>query len=162
MAKGIHTEQTFEEAIESNLLEHGGYVQGGSNNFDAQLGLFPSYITDFLKQSQPKAWDKIANIHKDEVEKKVIQRLVKEIDLRGALDVIRKGFTDYGVKFQMAYFKPESSLNREADDLYKTNHLSVTRQLYYERVGKNSLDMVLSLNGVHTAKNEIKNQFSGQ
>jgi type I restriction enzyme R subunit len=162
MAKGIHTEQTFEEAIESNLLEQGGYVQGGSNDFDVQLGLFPNYIIDFLKQSQPKAWDKIANIHKDEVEKKVIQRLVKEIDLRGALDVIRKGFTDFGVKFQMAYFKPESTLNPEADDLYKTNHLSVTRQLYYERVGKNSLDMVLSLNGLPIATIELKNQFSGQ
>lgn len=162
MAKGIHTEQTFEEAIESNLLVHGGYVQGGSNDFDVQLGLFPSYIANFLKQSQATAWDKITNIHKDEVEKKVIQRLVKEIDLRGVLDVIRKGFTDYGVKFQMAYFKPESTLNPEADDLYKTNHLSVTRQLYYERVGKNSLDMVLSLNGLPIATIELKNQFSGQ
>ena len=162
MAKGIHTELTFEEAIESNLLEHGGYVKGSSTDFDVKLGLFPSYIINFLKQSQPKAWDKIANTHKDEVEQKVIQRLVKEIDLRGALDVIRKGFTDYGVKFQMAYFKPESSLNPEADELYQTNHLSVTRQLYYERVGKNSLDMVLSLNGLPIATIELKNQFSGQ
>ena len=162
MAKGIHTEQTFEEAIESNLLEHGGYVKGFSTDFDVQLGLFPTYITNFLKQSQPKAWDKIANIHKDEVEKKVIQRLIKEIDLRGVLDVLRKGFTDYGVKFQMAYFKPESTLNPEADELYKSNHLSVTRQLYYERVGKNSLDMVLSLNGLPIATIELKNQFSGQ
>lgn len=162
MAKGIHTELTFEQAIESNLLDYGGYVKGSSTDFDVQQGLFPSYITDFLKQSQPKAWDKIANIHKDEVEQKVIQRLVKEIDLRGALDVLRKGFTDYGVKFQMAYFKPESSLNPEADELYQTNHLSVTRQLYYERVGKNSLDMVLSLNGLPIATIELKNQFSGQ
>ncbi|WP_374399743.1 type I restriction endonuclease subunit R [Flavobacterium sp.] len=162
MAKGIHTEQTFEEAIESNLLEHGGYVKGSSTEFDVQLGLFPSYITNFLKQSQPKAWDKIANIHKDEVEKKVIQRLVKEIDQNGVLHILRKGFTDYGVKFQMAYFKPESSLNPEADELYKSNHLSVTRQLYYERVGKNSLDMVLSLNGLPIATIELKNQFSGQ
>lgn len=162
MAKGIHTEQTFEEAIESNLLEQGGYVKGSSTDFDVKLGLFPSYVTNFLKESQPKAWDKIANIHKDEVEQKVIQRLVKEIDLRGVLDVLRKGFTDYGVKFQMAFFKPESSLNPEADELYQTNHLSVTRQLYYERVGKNSLDMVLSLNGLPIATIELKNQFSGQ
>lgn len=162
MAKGIHTEQTFEEAIESSLLEHGGYVKGFSTDFDVQLGLFPTYITNFLKQSQPKAWDKIANIHKDEVEKKVIQRLIKEIDLRSVLDVLRKGFTDYGVKFQMAYFKPESTLNPEADELYKSNHLSITRQLYYERVGKNSLDMVLSLNGLPIATIELKNQFSGQ
>ena len=162
MAKGIHTEQTFEEAIESNLLEQGGYVKGSSTEFDVQLGLFPSYITNFLKQSQPKAWEKIANIHKDEVEKKVIQRLVKEIDQNGILHVLRKGFTDYGVKFQMGYFKPESSLNPETDQLYKSNHLSVTRQLYYERVGKNSLDMVLSLNGLPIATIELKNQFSGQ
>lgn len=162
MAKGIHTESTFEQAIESNLLEHGGYVKGSSTDYDAQLGLFPSYITNFLKHSQPKAWDKIANIHKEDVEKKVIQRLVKEIDLRGALDVIRKGFTDFGVKFQIAYFMPESTLNPEAEELYKTNHLSVTRQLYYERVGKNSLDMVLSLNGLPIATIELKNQFSGQ
>jgi type I restriction enzyme R subunit len=162
MAKGIHTEQTFEEAIESNLMEHGGYSKGSSTDFDVQLGLFPSYITNFLKQSQPKAWDKLVTIHKEEAEKKVLLRLVKEIDLRGVLDVIRKGFTDYGVKFQMAYFKPESTLNPEADELYLTNHLSVTRQLYYERVGKNSLDMVLSLNGLPIATIELKNQFSGQ
>lgn len=162
MAKGIHTELTFEQAIEASLLEQGGYVKGNSSDFDVKQGLFPLYITEFLKLSQPKAWAKIESIHKGEAEKKVILRLVKEIDLRGALDVIRKGFTDYGVKFQMAYFKPESSLNPEAEEQYKTNHLSVTRQLYYERDGKNSLDMVLSLNGLPIATIELKNQFSGQ
>ena len=162
MAKGVHTEQTFEVAIESSLLELGGYVKGNSLDFDPQLGLFPKYIIAFLKHSQPKAWDKISAIHKDEVEQKLIQRLIKEIDLRGVLDVIRKGFTDYGVKFQMAFFKPESSLNPDTEILYIQNHLSVTRQLFYERNGKNSLDMVLSLNGLPIATIELKNQFSGQ
>ena len=162
MAKGIHTELTFEAAIEASLLEFGGYTKGLSQDFDSQMGLFPKYIVEFLKTSQPMAWDKLSNIHKDEVEKKVLQRLIKEIDLRGVLDVIRKGFTDYGVKFSMAYFKPESSLNPEAETQYLSNHLSVTRQLYYERVGKNSLDMVLSLNGLPIATIELKNQFSGQ
>lgn len=162
MAKGIHTELTFESAIEASLLEFGGYTKGLSTDFDVKLGLFPTYITDFLKSSQPKAWVKLVNIHKDEVEEKVIQRLIKEIDLRGVLDVIRNGFTDFGVKFQMSYFKPESTLNPEAVKQYTTNNLSVTRQLYYERVGKNSLDMVLSLNGLPIATIELKNQFSGQ
>ena len=162
MAKGIHTEETFEKAIKLTLLQYGGYIEGDSKDFDPQLGLFPSYITDFLKQSQPKAWDKLVAIHKDEAEKKVVQRLVTEIDKRGILDVIRKGFTDLSVKFQIAFFKPESTLNPEADELYLTNLLSVTTQLYYERVGKNSLDMVLSLNGLPIATIELKNQFSGQ
>lgn len=162
MAKGIHTELTFERAIEESLLQDGGYTKGYSEDFDSQLGLFPRYIINFFKESQPVLWAKIANIHKDEVDKKVIQRLIKEIDLRGILDVIRNGFTDYGVKFQMAFFKPESTLNPDAELLYNKNNLSVTRQVYYERVGKNSLDMVLSLNGLPIATVELKNQFSGQ
>src|ERR1039458_26788 len=145
MAKGIHTEQTFEEAIEKSLLEHGGYIKGHSDDFDAQNGFFPEYVTDFLKQSQKKEWDKITGIHKSEVESKVIQRLIKELDQRGTLDVIRNGFTDYGVKFRMGYFRPETYLNPDAHLLYDSNRLCVTRQLFYEREGKNSLDMVLSL-----------------
>ncbi|GAA0876707.1 DEAD/DEAH box helicase family protein [Wandonia haliotis] len=162
MAKGIHTELTFEEAIEASLLETGGYTKGSSSDFDTETGIFPSHVVDFLTTSQPLAWDKISQIHTEDIAGKVTQRLLKEIDRRGALDVIRNGFTDYGVKFKMAYFKPESSLNPEAEDLYQKNLLTVTRQLYYERKGKNSLDMVLSLNGLPIATIELKNQFSGQ
>lgn len=162
MAKGIHTEQTFEEAIVSSLLEQGGYSQGQSKDFDANQGFFPSYTIQFLQESQPAAWTKIENIHKSDVETKVLQRLLREIDLRGSLDVLRNGFTDYGVKFKLAFFRPESTLNPESEESYHKNHLSVTRQVYYERNGNNSLDLVLSLNGIPVATIELKNQFSGQ
>ncbi len=158
----IHTETTFEAAIEEALLEKGGYVKGHSKDFDAVLGIFPSYVLSFLENSQPKEWAKITNIHKEDVGNKVIQRLLKELELRGTLDVLRNGFTDYGVKFKMAYFKPESTLNPEASVQYGLNHLSVTRQLFYEKVGRNSLDMVLSLNGLPIATIELKNHFTGQ
>ena len=162
MAKGIHTELTFEAAIEISLLEDGGYVKGNSKDFDAQLGIFPKYVIEFLENSQPKQWEKLSNIHKEDVETKVIQRLLKELDSKGTLEVLRHGFTDYGVKFNMAYFRPESTLNPDAEVLYSRNHLSVTRQLYYQRKGNKSLDMVLSLNGLPISTIELKNQFSGQ
>lgn len=162
MAYGIHTESTFEAAIETELLTSGGYVKGFSDDFDPDKGLFPAYISGFLKNSQPREWEKISNIHKTDIEKKVIQRLVKELDLRGTLDVIRNGFTDYGVKFKMGYLKPESTLNTNAEIQYESNQLTVTRQLFYERKGNNSLDMVLSLNGLPIATIELKNQFTGQ
>lgn len=162
MAKGIHTELTFEAAIETALLENGGYTKGFSEDFDAHLGVFPKYVIDFLKSTQPQEWDRISKIHNEDIENKVIQRLLKEIDLKGALAVIRNGFTDYGVKFKMAFFRPESTLNPDSEILYEKNILSVTRQLYYERNGRNSLDMVLSLNGLPIATIELKNQFSGQ
>ncbi len=162
MATGIHTELTFEENIEAALLESGGYTKGLSADFDAELGLFPSYITNFLKASQPKEWAKLEGIHKTAVEEKVLKRLIKELDSRGVLDVIRYGFTDYGVKFKMAFFVPESNLNPEAFDLYEQNDLKVVRQLYYQKEGRNSLDIVLVLNGLPISTIELKNQFSGQ
>lgn len=162
MAKSIHTEETFEAAIEASLLENGGYVKGNSNDFDPVLGVFPNYVIEFIRASQPKEWEKINSIHKENVEKKLVNRLLRELEVRGTLDVLRKGFTDYGVKFKMAFFRPESSLNPDAEELYRSNHLSVTRQVYYQRIGRNSLDMVLALNGLPLVTIELKNQFTGQ
>ena len=39
MAQGIHTEQTFEEAIKQGLLASGGYTKGFSEVFNPNLGL---------------------------------------------------------------------------------------------------------------------------
>ena len=79
MATAIHTEQTFEINIENELLTNGGYTKGNSTDFDANLGLFPSYITDFLKTSQSKEWEKISTIHQSNVEEKVLKRLLKQL-----------------------------------------------------------------------------------
>ena len=144
----IHTERTFEAAIEEELFQYGEYIKGHSNDSNADHGLFPAYVFAFLQESQPKEWEKISNIHKADIELKVLNCLLKELDLRGTLDVVRNCFTDYGVKFKMAYFKPESTLNVQSQELYKIKQLTVTRQLFYERQGRNSLDMVLSMNGL--------------
>ena len=162
MAKGIHTEDTFEAAIETSLIENGGYLKGDSNNYDAKLALDPTSLFSFIKNSQPKKWEKIEKIHGSSIEQKILNRLTKEIDLRGMLDVVRKGFTDYGVKFNLAYFRPETSLNPETEELYKKNILTVTRQVYYSTKHKNSLDMLLALNGLPIVSIELKNQFTGQ
>ena len=91
-----------------------------------------------------------------------IQRLFKEMDLRGSLDVIRNGFTDYGVKFRMAHFKPETGMNVETIALYNQNRLKVYRQVQYSQKNKNSVDLVLAVNGLPVATMELKNQFTGQ
>lgn len=162
MAKGIHTENTFEAAIEAALLENGGFVKGDPQNYDATLALDPVSLFSFIKQTQPKKWEKITTVHGAQVEQKVLVRLVKEINGRGMLDVLRKGFTDYGVKFNLAYFRPETTLNPKTEELYGKNILTVTRQVYYSTKHKNSLDMMLSLNGMPIVTIELKNQFTGQ
>lgn len=158
----IITEKTFESALVSSLIEQGGYAEGNAADYSRELGMFKYDILKFLQDSQPKRWEKIAAIHGDDTDNRVIQRLYKELDLRGALDVLRNGFTDYGVRFQMAFFRPASTLNPEASALYDKNSLKVYRQIYYSDKVKNSVDVVLALNGLPIATMELKNQFTGQ
>ncbi|WP_461589734.1 type I restriction endonuclease subunit R, partial [Winogradskyella sp.] len=158
----ITTENTFETAIEQALVQNGGYSIGDPNIYSKELGFFKDDILAFLQRSQPKKWEKISAIHGKDTENRVLQRLYKELDLRGSLDILRKGFVDYGVRFQMAYFKPASGLNPDAVQMYNSNSLKVYRQIYYSKKNKNSVDIVLGLNGLPVATLELKNQFTGQ
>jgi len=158
----ITTENTFETALVQSLIEQGGYTEGNAPDYSPELGLFKNEVLKFLKESQPKRWEKIAAIHGADADNRVIQRLYKELDLRGSLDVLRNGFVDYGVRFQMAFFQPASGLNPDAVDLYNKNNLKVYRQIYYSTKVKNSVDVLLSLNGIPVATLELKNQFTGQ
>ncbi|MFK5987181.1 MAG: type I restriction endonuclease [Pseudomonadota bacterium] len=158
----ITSENTFETAIIQALLNQGGYTEGNANDYSPELGLFKAEILHFLQTTQAKQWEKLSAIHSSDIENRIIQRLYKEMDLRGALDVIRNGFVDYGVRFKMAFFKPESGLNPETQALYEKNQLKVIRQIYYSKKNKNSVDLVLSLNGLPVATLELKNRFTGQ
>jgi len=157
----IKTENTFETAIEQALL-NGGYTIGDPLTYNKDLGFFQDDILAFLERSQPKRWEKISAIHGVNTKDRVLQRLNKELDFRGCLDVLRKGFVDYGVRFHMAYFQPVSGLNPDAVTMYELNSLKVYRQIYYSKKNKNSVDLVLSLNGLPVATLELKNQFTGQ
>lgn len=158
----INTEQTFEAAIEQSLVKNGGYKKGNPEDYSPELGLFKYDVIRFLQETQPDKWERINTVHGEETHERIIRRLIKELDLRGSLDVLRNGFTDYGIRFQMAYFKPASDLNPDAIELYNKNELKVYRQIYYTTKNKNSVDMVLSLNGIPLATAELKNQFTGQ
>ncbi len=158
----ITTEQTFETAIVQSLVESGGYTKGNPSDYSPELGMYKYEVLAFLQETRPENWRKLSTIHGDDVDNRVIQRLYKEMDLRGSLDVLRNGFVDYGVRFKMAFFKPESGLNPETKKLYEQNRLKVIRQLYYSAKNKNSVDLVLLLNGIPVATLELKNQFTGQ
>lgn len=158
----ITTENTFESALVQSLVEYGGYTEGNAPDYSPELGMFKYEVIKFLQESQPKRWEKISAIHGADADNRVIQRLYKELDLRGSLDVLRNGFVDYGVRFQMAFFQPASGLNPDAVDLCNKNYLKVYRQIYYSTKNRNSVDVLLSLNGIPVATLELKNQFTGQ
>lgn len=158
----VINERAFEEAIEKSLIEQGGYVKGNPESFNRDLALDPTVLFQFINDTQKDEWDGLVSIHGSEVEKKFLYRLKQELETRGMLDVIRHGITDYGKKFDLAYFKPVSKLNPETQELYNKNILTVTRQIHYSTKDESSIDMLLSLNGLPMATIELKNPFTGQ
>ncbi len=157
----IHIEATFEDTITEHLTANGWHL-GDKSDFDSELALDKKAVLDFVKDSQPKEWSRMFAAYKDDAENKFIGRLVKELELRGLLDVIRHGITDSGIKFKLAYFKPDSTLNPETIRLYKTNKLYVTPQVKFSSKNNKSIDLLISLNGLPIATAELKNQFTGQ
>ncbi len=161
MTQGVHTEHSFETAIEAHLLAH-GYESAVSADFDRERGLFPEAIIDFVKATQPAKWAHVEGILNAGLPGLFIKEVCKVMDQRGALEVLRHGFSFYGKKFQLAYFRPGHQKNPELWALYAQNRLSVVRQLRYDPKNDNELDLVLCLNGIPVVTCELKNAMTGQ
>ncbi len=162
MPAPIHTEASFEAAVEHSLTTAGGYAKLPAAGYDAATALFPQEVLAFWQATQPTAWASSAKIHGPQAAAKLLQRLGKELDLRGPLDVLRHGITDMGVKYALAYFRPETALNPDTERLYGLNRPGLTRQLYYSTHNRKSLDVVLSLNGLPLVTMELKNPLTHQ
>lgn len=157
-----HREIKLEEAIEHYLTTEGGYIKGGVNSYDKELALEPHTLLTFIRDTQPKEWDKYETIYGSGSDKAFIERFCKEVRQVGLIHALRHGITDRGIRFRLVFFKPETGLNEQTIKLYEKNILSCTRQLYYSKRNKNSIDIVLFINGIPIITMELKDQFSGQ
>lgn len=157
-----HREKKLEEAIEHYLTTEGGYIKGGANSFDRKLALDTHTLFAFIANTQEKEWERYEAIYGADSQKAFLDRLCKEIRQIGLIKALRQGITDRGIKFKLAFFKPETSINEKTVLLYEQNILTCVRQLHYSVSNENSLDMVLFLNGIPIVTLELKDQFSGQ
>ena len=165
-----HTERAFEAAIEAGLTESGGYENRSPNAFDEALALFPEEVTGFLKESQPARWQALEALLGPKTAATVLDNLSKKLECEGMLHVLRHGFKCHGKTFQMAFFRPNTTMNPEAAENYARNRLTVTRQVAFTSVmkkadGKNRrcvIDVTLAVNGIPVVTAELKNPLTGQ
>lgn len=159
-----HREIAFEKAIEGYLIEQSGYLKGYRESFDPDRSIDAGPLLTFIKETQPKEWAYLADLQKDRAEEVLLGDLCRALDSthEGCLSVLRHGFKCFGKRFRVAYFRPASGLNPETIRLYHANILTVTRQLQYSKKHHNTLDVVLSLNGIPLVTLELKNPMTGQ
>ncbi|KAA0221550.1 type I restriction endonuclease subunit R [candidate division KSB1 bacterium] len=156
------TEKAFETYVESILLNQAGWQSGTVAEWDVETALFPSRVFAFLQETQTKLWEEMRGLHREGLENQIINTLVKELELKGTLHILRHGFKFYGKTFRLAYFKPAHGLNYDILDLFNQNQLTVTRQVPCHPGKHDTVDLLFAVNGVPVATCELKNPSTGQ
>ncbi|NMI43658.1 type I restriction endonuclease subunit R [Xanthomonas hortorum] len=164
-----HSEHAFETAIEVGLLASGGYQKRQPADYDETLALFPADVIGFLEDSQPTRWQQLETLLGARTQATVLEALTKELEIKGALHVLRHGFKCYGKTLRLAYFRPNSGMNPETAAKYAHNRLTITRQVSFTSVlkGPNGkpkrciIDVTLALNGLPIVTVELKNLQTG-
>ncbi|HEU0141662.1 MAG TPA: type I restriction endonuclease, partial [Bryobacteraceae bacterium] len=157
-----YREKALEDAIEQSLVNTGGYRAVPESAFDRESALIASEALTFVQGTQEKVWKVLAAYYGSRAEAEFIAELRKALDARGTLDVLRHGLEFFGQTFRLAYFAPASGLNPDIAKLYAANRLGATRQVHFDTRNEQSVDLMLSLNGIPVATAELKNHFTGQ
>jgi type I restriction enzyme R subunit len=154
-------EISFESVIEQHLLNN-SYQSIPREQYNKAHGFFPHTVIDFIKHTQEKTWHKLETLLCANTESQVLSDLCKWMDREGCLSVLRHGFKCYGNTLHIAYFKAAHTMNPELEKKYGQNILGITRQLHYSERNANSLDILISVNGIPVSTIELKNPLTGQ
>ena len=158
----VTTEKRFESDIEASFLSPSGGYTHNNDYYDPKLGLYSDTLIRFIQETQPKEWNRFVMQNAVDSERKFCNAFNTACDMDGLISVLRHGFKHRGITFRVCYFKPESSLNQTALELYAKNEITCNRQWYYSADNNNSVDMVIAVNGIPVFAFELKNQYTGQ
>ncbi len=156
----VHLEKEFESNIVDYLSTH-GWLEGSCEGYDVDAALYTQDALAWARAAHTDAWEKLEAQHGDKAADVFLSRLSSELESQGTLMVLRHGFKIIGAGgeyFSMLQAKPSSALNPETAALYDRNVLRVVRQVFYSRVNKNSIDLVLFVNGLPVATVELKTE----
>ncbi|AVY94612.1 type I restriction endonuclease subunit R [Microvirgula aerodenitrificans] len=160
----LHREHHFETEMCQHLAAHGWlYAEGDNARYDRQNALFMPDLIAWLETTQPDSWQKLQNTHGAQTATILAERLRKQMNEHGALDVLRHGIDMLGLKqkLTLAQFKPAFDLNPAITERYAANRLRVVRQVHHSLNNpQEAIDLVLFLNGIAVATVELKSDFT--
>jgi type I restriction enzyme R subunit len=164
MSQNLHQEHHFETEICAHLAANGWlYADGDAARFDRASGLFLPDLLAWVETTQPDNWQRLTKTHGAGLPQVLADRIRKNMNERGTLDVLRRGVEMLGLKepLELAQFKPALAINPAIQAKYAANRLRVVRQVCHSPNNpKDELDLVLFLNGVAVATVELKSDFT--
>lgn len=161
----LHNEVEFEKEICAHLAINGWLYadpgrEGDASGYDTPRAIFPADVVAWLQATQPQAWESLKKSHGGFAETMLLDRLRKQLDERGTLEVLRVGIEMVGLRapIKFAQFKPALAMNADLQARYAANRLRVVRQIRTNH--DDIIDLVLFLNGIPVATAELKTDFT--
>ncbi|WP_085316776.1 type I restriction endonuclease subunit R [Derxia lacustris] len=160
----LHQEHHFEAEICQHLAAHGWlHADGDAALCDRTHGLFLPDLLAWVEATQPDSFQRLTKTHGAALASVLAERVRKNLNERGTLDVLRRGVEMLGLKepLALAPFKPALAINPATQARYAANRLRVVRQVAHSPNNpKAELDLVLYLNGIAVATAELKSDFT--
>ena len=154
------TEKGLEALITSSLTSN-RWLPGDPQDYLPAHCVDISHLTDFLESTQPETAAALSLDTESTTKRRFLDRLKREIANHGIIYLLRNGIQHGQHEITLFYGTPTSG-NTLAEERYKQNRFSATRQLRYSVSNQNSLDLTLFINGLPVATMELKNRFTGQ
>ena len=146
-----------------------GWLVGTASGYDRRTALYTEDVLGYFKEAWPERWDKFAKANPNDPDGVLVQKLVRELEQSGTLDVLRHGFKLPAVKVELCSFQPDHGMNPDTLKRYQCNRLRVVPEVSYSPHAREAgsggqsynprLDLVLLVNGIPTATLELKSEF---
>jgi type I restriction enzyme R subunit len=160
----LHQEHHFEREICAHLAAQGWlYAEGDARHYDRANALFLPDLLAWLEETQPDSWQRLVTTHGPQLGERLAERVRKNLDERGTLDVLRRGVEMLGLKgpLSLVQFKPALAMNPVIAQHYAANRLRVVRQVKHSPNNPHDcVDLVLFVNGIAVATAELKSDFT--
>lgn len=161
-------EAQFQQDIIDALAAQ-GWLVGTTSGYDRRTALYTEDVLGYFKDAWPERWDKFAKANPNNPDDVLVQKLVRELEQSGTLDVLRHGFKLPVVKVELCSFQPDHGMNPDTLKRYQCNRLRVVPEVSYSPHAREAgssgqsynprLDLVLFVNGIPTATLELKSEF---
>ncbi len=156
-------EAQFQQDIIEALAAQ-GWLVGTASGYDRRTALYTEDVLGYFKEAWPERWDKFAKANPNSPDDVLVQKLVRELEQSGTLDILRHGFKLPAVKVELCSLRPDHGMNPDTLKRYQCNRLRVVPEVSYSphfREGEYNprLDLVLFVNGIPTATLELKSEF---
>lgn len=158
-----YKEKDLESFIEFYLLENNHYIKRTSQDYDKKLCIDSALLERFVESTQSHSLQELKKRVGDDYKKIFLEKVSEQIKNKGIVKALQTFVEVRGIKFYLAFARPNTESNPKSIENYQQNILSITRQLHYSSdTSRDSIDMVVFLNGVPLITLELKNLFTGQ